>query len=87
MSVAAPVETPVESPAPRLTDPSSDDRYAHIIRGKDPAAMITEAIVLGTPLEAMCGKRWVPSRDASRFPVCPDCKAVYMELLSTRSSG
>jgi hypothetical protein len=38
---------------------------------------ITEALVLGTPVRALCGKIWVPSRDPSRFPVCPECKEIY----------
>jgi hypothetical protein len=32
--------------------------------------------VMGSPVTALCGKVWVPSRDPSRFPVCPDCKNV-----------
>jgi len=36
--------------------------------------------VLGTPVVALCGKKWVPSRDPKRFPVCPDCKRIYESL-------
>jgi hypothetical protein len=25
----------------------------------------------------LCGKKWVPSRDPKKFPVCPDCKRIY----------
>ena len=35
------------------------------------------AYVMGTPVVALCGKVWVPSRDPSRFPVCPECKELY----------
>jgi len=38
---------------------------------------ITEAMVTGTPVVALCGKVWVPSRDPSKFPVCPECKRLY----------
>jgi hypothetical protein len=38
---------------------------------------IMEAMVMGTPIKALCGKVWVPSRDPSRFPVCPTCKEMY----------
>jgi hypothetical protein len=38
---------------------------------------IMEAMVTGTPVVALCGKVWVPSRDPSRFPVCPMCKELY----------
>ena len=36
-----------------------------------------EAMVNGTPVRALCGKVWVPSRDPKRFPVCPECKEIY----------
>ncbi len=26
---------------------------------------------------ALCGKVWVPGRDPNKFPICPDCKAIY----------
>jgi hypothetical protein len=38
---------------------------------------IMEAMVTGTPIKALCGKVWVPSRDPNRFPVCPTCKEIY----------
>ena len=46
------------------------ERLAHYVE-KDKLA---EAYVMGTPVIALCGKVWVPSRDPSRFPVCPECK-------------
>lgn len=65
-----------QRPAPVRTDAGDRERYAHIIWRKagGAAASVTEARVLGIPLEALCGKRWVPSRDPERFPVCPTCK-------------
>ena len=68
----------------RLSEPGESERFAHIIY--DPkfegraAAMLTEAQVYGTPVEALCGKRWVPSRDPSRYPICPDCKAIRDDI-------
>jgi hypothetical protein len=38
---------------------------------------ITEAMVTGTPVVALCGKVWVPSRDPKNFPVCPECQRLY----------
>jgi hypothetical protein len=38
---------------------------------------LTEALVFGTPVRALCGKVWVPSRDPERFPVCPECKEIF----------
>jgi len=34
-------------------------------------------MVTGTPVTALCGKVWVPSRDPKRYPVCPTCKEIY----------
>ncbi|HTW20555.1 MAG TPA: DUF3039 domain-containing protein [Mycobacteriales bacterium] len=58
---------------PRLSDEGDHDRFAHYAdRDK-----ITEAMVTGTPIVALCGKVWVPTRDPSRYPVCPECKRLY----------
>lgn len=61
-------------------DTGDHDRFAHYVFGKDASSRVTEAMVLGTPIEALCGKKWVPSRDASRFPVCPECKAIKSKI-------
>ena len=37
-------------------------------------------MVTGTPVTALCGKVWVPSRDPKRYPVCPTCKEIYEQL-------
>lgn len=63
------------------TDQGDHDRFAHYILDDDPGAVITDAIMNGTPLRALCGKVWVPSRDASRFPVCPECKEIKDAIL------
>lgn len=44
------------------------------------AAKVTEGYVLGTPIEALCGKIFIPSRDPERFPVCPICKKIAEAL-------
>lgn len=67
-------------PTPTTTDGSDRERFAHIVWGRNAGAQITEAMVTGTPVTALCGKTWVPSRDASRFPVCPECKAIKATL-------
>ena len=36
-----------------------------------------EARIYGTPLEALCGHVWVPSRDPKHLPLCEECKAIY----------
>ncbi|GAA0605657.1 hypothetical protein GCM10009547_04470 [Sporichthya brevicatena] len=55
------------------TGDGDHDRFAHyVVRNK-----LTEAMVEGTPLQALCGKVWVPSRDPKKYPVCPECKEIY----------
>lgn len=55
--------------------------YAHIIdRGSDerPAeAIVLEARVNGTPVTALCGYQWVPSRDPQKHPICPTCVEMF----------
>ena len=54
-------------------DEGDHDRFSHYVeKGK-----LTEAMVIGTPLVALCGKVWVPSRDPERFPICPECKRLF----------
>jgi hypothetical protein len=58
---------------PVATDDGDHERFSHYAdRDK-----ITEAMVTGTPVVALCGKVWVPSRDPKKYPVCPDCKRLF----------
>jgi Protein of unknown function (DUF3039) len=58
---------------PIVTDDGDHERFSHFAdRDK-----ITEAMVTGTPVVALCGKVWVPSRDPSKYPVCPECKRLF----------
>jgi hypothetical protein len=54
------------------------ERFSHYV----PRDKLTEAMVMGTPVVALCGKVWVPSRDPERFPVCPECKEIWESLES-----
>jgi hypothetical protein len=67
-----------------ITDPTLGDgdheRFAHIVV---PASAVTEAYITGTPVTALCGKTWVPSRDPTRYPVCPSCTEVLAQLRGT----
>lgn len=60
----------------RLDDGGDHDRYAHYVR-KD---KIMPSAVEGTPVIALCGKKWVPNRDPEKFTVCPECKEIYEAL-------
>ena len=61
------------------TTETDEPIYAHIIdRGDDPRpawVLILEARVEGTPITAICGYSWVPSRDPGKHPVCSKCQA------------
>ena len=53
---------------------------AHIVKtepGESAAAKVLEARIYGTPLEALCGHVWVPSRDPKQHPICQKCKSIY----------
>ena len=52
-------------------DDGDHDRFAHYVKkGK-----ILESAVSGKAVRALCGKKWVPSRDPEKFPICPTCKS------------
>lgn len=71
---------------PETTDPELEDEdpiFAHIIgpRYEDEGKVAggtraIEAYVEGTPVTAICGYTWVPSRDPGKHPVCDRCKAI-----------
>lgn len=52
------------------------ERFSHYV----PKDKIVESAVTGKPVRALCGKKWTPSRNPDRFPVCPDCKRVYERM-------
>ncbi len=59
---------------PQTSDGDGDhERFSHYV----PKDRIVESAVMGTPVRALCGKVWVPSRDPQKFPVCPDCQRIY----------
>ena len=66
----APAETPVESPSRPVTDDGDHDRFSHYARKAD----VTRAYVTGEAIVALCGKKWVPTRDPKGYPICPTCK-------------
>ena len=71
------VPTTTDPDTDRLLDDGGDhDRFAHYVK-KD---AILPSAVEGTPVVALCGKKWVPSRNPDRFPVCPECKEIYNQL-------
>lgn len=52
------------------------ERFSHYV----PKDKIMESAMTGKPVRALCGKKWTPSRDPEKFPVCPDCKKIYERM-------
>ena len=60
----------------QLQEPGDHERFSHYVK-KD---RILESALTGKPVRALCGKKWIPGRDPSKFPVCPDCQKIYERL-------
>ena len=54
-------------------DDGGHDRYSHYVKKEK----IVESAVTGKAVRALCGKKWIPSRDPEKYPVCPVCKEIY----------
>jgi hypothetical protein len=71
--VSTPLTKPIDDVQVEPTDVDTDDgdhdRFAHYCRKED----VARAYVTGEAITALCGKKWVPTRDPSRYPVCPTC--------------
>lgn len=52
------------------------DLFSHYVKHEDLEAAMLE----GKPALALCGKKWLPTKDATRFPVCPECKDKWETL-------
>ena len=58
------------------TDDGDHERFSHYVE-KD---KLTEAMIMGTPVVALCGKVWVPSRDPEKYPTCPECQEIWQSM-------
>jgi len=71
----------IERPDTRPSDPDlAEGKVAHIIRKDDQM----RGYVMGEEVVALCGTRFVPTRDPERYPVCEACKQA---LTMIRASG
>ena len=64
---------------PQLQEPGDHERFSHYVRKEK----ILESALSGEPVVALCGKVWVPKRDPTHYPVCPDCKRIYDEMMNS----
>ncbi|MCL2315725.1 MAG: DUF3039 domain-containing protein [Actinomycetia bacterium] len=69
-------DTLVRERTETLSEEGDADRFSHYV----PRARLTEALVMGTPVVALCGKIWVPTHNPERYPVCPTCKEIWESL-------
>ncbi|MCL2784960.1 MAG: DUF3039 domain-containing protein [Propionibacteriaceae bacterium] len=60
----------------RVEDVHDHERLSHYVDREK----LTEAMVMGTPVVALCGKIWVPSRNPEKYPVCPECKEIWESM-------
>ena len=77
------LETRTDLQIPTETDAELDDKdpiMSHIIAKDETAsaaAKTMEAYVEGTVLTALCGHKWVPSKDPMNHPICPKCLEIW----------
>jgi hypothetical protein len=57
-------------------DDKDDESFAHYAE----SASVTEGYVMGTPVQAICGKIFVPSKNPERLRLCPICKEIMDAL-------
>jgi len=57
-------------------DDGGHDRFSHYVKKEK----ILESAMSGKAVRALCGKKWVPTRDPEKFPICPICKEIYSGL-------
>lgn len=75
--------TEIQAPErdPRLDEGHPDGpEVAHIARKGE----VAEAYVTGKEITALCGERFVPTRDPEQYPVCEACME---QLQRIRSRG
>jgi hypothetical protein len=77
----APLDAPAKSHAPAVApshggNDGDHDTFAHYVT----KVQWDAAYLTGRPATALCGKKWVPTKDAERYPVCPECKEIFESL-------
>jgi hypothetical protein len=55
------------------TDEGDHDTFKHYVYKTE----LDRAILEGVPCTALCGKKWLPSKDYTKYPTCPTCKEIY----------
>jgi hypothetical protein len=69
----------VDSPDTQMSDPGLEEgKVAHVI----PKESHLRGYVLGETVEALCGEKFIPTRDPSKFPMCEGCKIAIQLMIS-----
>lgn len=76
---------------PITNNDGDHEKFAHYVKKpkgvyQGASSYVLDAMVNGYEVEALCGKKWVPTRDPKRFPVCPECQAMVDRVLN-RDNG
>lgn len=75
-----------------LTEDTTDqdpNHCAHIVKtepGESAAGKVLEARIYGYQVEALCGHRWIPSKDPKQLNICSKCKEIY-DLINLHNDG
>jgi hypothetical protein len=79
------VEQVQQTPQSVMPDPVLDDGdhdvFSHIVNKADLARA-----QFGEPIQALCGKVWVPRRNPDNYPLCKTCIDMW-ERLSARGEN
>ena len=75
--------TPTTTPETVRPEPDEDlrhgdgdhDRFKHYVRKRD----LERSKRTGRAVTALCGKKWIPAGDPSRYPMCPTCAELMAE--------
>jgi hypothetical protein len=59
-----------------ITDNSEEKKFAHYAE----KTSVTRGYILGTPVVALCGKLFIPSRDPEKLTICVECKEILDSL-------
>lgn len=66
----------------KIDPETGEPLIAHIVKKGDDA----RGYVFGDPIQALCGKTFVPHRDPVGLPVCEACKIEKARLMSSGSN-
>lgn len=71
------VDVDVEERTTPTTDDGDHDRFTHYVSRRE----LERYRRTGRPVTALCGKRWRPDGDPTRYPMCGTCSEMAAERL------